>query len=177
MNNKRRTKKLRKVANITNKEYKRATKSVEQGATKSVEQLSKDILAYETPESIKIKERIAKTEDRPSAAQQAREFSKMLADPNHGIILECIAFRYLMNLSYKREKDNKRIKRTVEPYEVKKIDGSWYLYAYDTTGGTAIVDGRPSALKTRNIKSFLMKNIITVRNQRREFVPRHFARY
>jgi hypothetical protein len=84
------------------------------------------------------------------------------------VITECISNSLLMTLTYKRERDNKQITRLVEPYEVKEVEGYWYLYAHDTTGGYK--KGQP---KTRTTKSFILENIVTVRNNKREFIPRY----
>ena len=84
------------------------------------------------------------------------------------IIVECVANSNLMLLTYKREKDNRQIVRTVEPYEVKEVEGFWYLYAYDTTGRRVKGESR-----TRRIKSFLLNNIVSVSSRDREFKPRY----
>jgi|3_EtaG_2_1085321.scaffolds.fasta_scaffold02992_9 predicted DNA-binding transcriptional regulator YafY len=84
------------------------------------------------------------------------------------VVSECMANNQLMSLTYKRERDKKQITRMVEPYEVKEVGGYWYLYAHDTTGGYKKGKGR-----TKTTKSFILENIVSVRNVNREFIPRY----
>lgn len=89
------------------------------------------------------------------------------------VVTECMMNNQLMSLTYKRERDKKQITRTVEPYEVKEVEGYWYLYAYDRTGGYKKVEGKATGQRTRNTKSFILENIVSVRNQQRDFIPRY----
>lgn len=88
-------------------------------------------------------------------------------------IRESMTNNFILSLTYKRERDNRQITRMVEPYEIKEMEdgpkGQLYLYAYDRTGGTSRVTGK----RTRNIKTFLLENIVTAQSQKRVFKSRY----